>query len=50
MAIVENFQSVRGSIVWDFLFRRNFHDNEVVDLLRMLSLLGGIYFCREKGA
>eukprot|EP00268_Persea_americana_P051139 TRINITY_DN5624_c1_g1_i1.p1 TRINITY_DN5624_c1_g1~~TRINITY_DN5624_c1_g1_i1.p1 ORF type:complete len:161 (-),score=21.45 TRINITY_DN5624_c1_g1_i1:1060-1542(-) len=43
-AIVENFQSVGGSIVWDYLFRRNLHDNEVIDLVRMLSLLEGVYF------
>ena len=42
-AIVENFQSVGGSIVWNLLFCQNLHDNEVIDLVRMLSLLEGVY-------
>ena len=32
-----------GSIVWDFLFRRNLYDHEVIDFLRLLSVLEGIY-------
>lgn len=41
--IAENFQTMGGSIVWDFLFHRNLHDHEVIDLVRLLSLLEGVY-------
>lgn len=31
-------------MVWDFLFHHNLHDNEVADLVWLLSLLEGVYF------
>ena len=37
-----------GSIVWNFHSRRNLHDHEMIEYVRLLSLLDKMYLSRRR--
>ena len=46
--VADNFSMEAGWVVWDFSFRRNLIDIEILDFATLLGMLNKIYFSVDR--